>query len=67
MPTKNEQYVRRALALTVTGLAVEVGAQLYWTPMTFVVAVSVGLPLVLVGGAMFIRAAWRSLKQKGAV
>ena len=67
MQTKNEQRVRQGLAFTVMGLAIEVGAQFYWTPMTFVVAVSLGLPLVLLGGGMFMQAAWHSLKQKGAV
>lgn len=67
MKSKNEQLVQRGLALTVIGLAIEVAAQFYWTPMTFVLAVSLGVPLVLFGGAMSMRAAWRSLKQKGAV
>ncbi|MDX2021393.1 MAG: hypothetical protein SF187_14220 [Deltaproteobacteria bacterium] len=67
MGTKNEKQVRRGLLLTGMGLAIEVGAQFYWTPMTFVVAASVGVPLVLLGAWMFMQAAWRSLKQKGAL
>ncbi len=67
MSMNNEQRVRRGLALTMVGLALQLGAKLHWTPLTFVISASVGVPLVLVGGLLFLSAVWRTLKAKGAL
>jgi hypothetical protein len=63
----NDGDFRRACAVTALGLAVELAAALHWTPATFILAAMVGAPLVLVGGAMFLRAVWRVMREKGAV
>ena len=62
-----ERRVRRGLGLAIVGLVMQLGALLYWTPLTFVLAVSLGVPLVLVGAALFATAVWSTLKEKGAV
>jgi len=67
MSINNEIRVRRGLALTMVGLAIQLGAKLHWTPLTFVFAASVGVPLVIAGGFLFLTAVWRTLKEKGAV
>lgn len=67
MSISKERRVRRGLGLTGAGLLLQLGALVYWTPITFVVAVSLGVPLVLAGGALFLSVVWRDLKEKGAV
>lgn len=62
-----ERRVRRGFELTGVGLLLQLGALLYWTPLTFVIAVSLGVPLVLVGAFLFTTTVWRTLKEKGAV
>jgi hypothetical protein len=57
---------RRATAITAIGLGVEFAAALHWTPATFILAAAVGTPLVLVGAALFLRAVWRFMKERGA-
>ena len=57
---------RRACVVTTLGLSIELLAALHWTPATFILAAAVGTPLVLVGGAMFLRAVWQVMKDKGA-
>jgi hypothetical protein len=57
---------RRACVVTGVGLAVQLGAALHWTPATFILAAAIGTPLVLLGGAMFLRAVWRFMKERGA-
>lgn len=67
MTINNEIRVRRGLVLTMVGLAIQLGAKLHWTPLTFVFAASVGVPLVMIGGFLFLSAVWRKLKERGAV
>ena len=62
----NDASFRRATVVTALGLAVELAAALRWTPVTFILAAAVGTPLVIVGGAMFLRAVWQVMKDKGA-
>jgi hypothetical protein len=62
----NDLVFRRACLVSGLGLAVELGSALHWTPATFILAAAVGTPLVLVGGAMFLRAVWRFMKERGA-
>jgi hypothetical protein len=62
----NDVSFRRACAVAGLGLVVELAAALHWTPATFILAAAVGTPLVLVGGAMFLRAVWQVMKDKGA-
>ncbi|HVU51840.1 MAG TPA: hypothetical protein VHL80_14185 [Polyangia bacterium] len=57
---------RRASVVTGLGLSVELVAAVHWTPATFILAAAVGAPLVVLGGAMFLRAVWRVLKDRGA-
>jgi hypothetical protein len=59
--------IRRAAAVAGLGLVVQLVAALHWTPLTFIVAASVGMPLVIAGGLMFLAAVWRNMKDKGAV
>ena len=57
---------RRACVVAGLGLTVELFAALHWTPATFILAAAVGTPLVLIGAAMFLRAVWQVMKDKGA-
>lgn len=52
--------VRRALAIGLAGVAIQLVAGLRWTPGTFVLSAAIGLPLVFIGGTLFVRAAWRA-------
>ena len=47
------KWGRRALALVVAGLVLQIAATFYWTPITFIVSAAVGLPLVLLGAIIF--------------
>lgn len=47
----NVRAVRRALALVVVGLAVQLGCAFFWSPATFLLSALVGMPLVI-GGAL---------------
>jgi hypothetical protein len=44
---------RRALALVVVGLVLQIVATFYWTPATFILSAAVGLPAVVLGAAVF--------------
>jgi hypothetical protein len=57
---------RRACVVAGLGLVVELAAAIHWTPATFILAATVGTPLVLAGGVMFLRAVWQVMKDKGA-
>jgi hypothetical protein len=61
-----DRALRRSALVAGCGLAVELVSAIHWTPATFIVSAAVGLPLVLVGGAMFLRAVWRVMKERGA-
>jgi hypothetical protein len=58
--------MRRSAAAAGLGLLVQLGASLYWTPITFIIAAAVGLPLVGLGALLFLRAVYRIVKSKGA-
>jgi hypothetical protein len=58
--------IRRAAICTGLGLLVQLAAALDWTPFTFIASTVIGLPLILVGGVLFLRAVWKSLKSGGA-
>jgi tryptophan-rich sensory protein len=57
---------RRATVVTAVGLLVQLASSFYWTPITFVLSAAVGLPLVLLGAALFLRTVVRFMKNKGA-
>jgi F0F1-type ATP synthase assembly protein I len=59
--------IRRAAILAGLGLAVQLGAAFHWTPATFILSATIGAPLVLVGGALFLAAVWRNMRDKGAL
>jgi hypothetical protein len=59
--------VRRAAILGGLGLAVQLGAAFHWTPATFILSATIGAPLVLLGGALFLAAVWRNMRDKGAL
>jgi hypothetical protein len=61
------QKIRRAAILGGLGLAVQLGAAFHWTPATFILSATIGAPLVLVGGALFLAAVWRNMRDKGAL
>jgi uncharacterized membrane protein YidH (DUF202 family) len=44
---------RRALALVVAGLVLQILATFYWSPATFLMSAALGLPFVLLGAAIF--------------
>lgn len=55
--------VRGAAICGGLGLTVQLVAALHWTPFTFIASAAIGLPLVLAGGGLFLRAVWRNLKE----
>jgi F0F1-type ATP synthase assembly protein I len=59
--------IRRAAIVGGLGLCVQLGAAFHWTPATFIISAVVGVPLVLLGGVLFLAAVWRNMKEKGAV
>jgi hypothetical protein len=59
--------IRRASVVAGLGLMVQLVAALHWTPVTFILSAAIGAPLVLIGGAMFLAAVWRNMRDKGAV
>lgn len=58
--------MRRAAAVVGLGLLVQLGASFHWTPITFIVSVVAGLPLVVLGAFLFCRAVFRIVESKGA-
>ena len=67
MSDDNLVKIRRAAVVAGLGLAVQLGAAFHWTPASFVVSASVGIPLVLAGGGLFLRAVWSHMRDKGAL
>jgi hypothetical protein len=59
--------LRSAAAFVAGGLLVQLVASIHWTPLAFIVASTVGLPAVLIGGALFLRAVLVIMKSKGAL
>jgi hypothetical protein len=59
--------IRRAAIIAGLGLAVQLGAAFHWTPATFILSATIGAPLVLVGGVLFLAAVWRNMRDKGAL
>ncbi|MEO1171277.1 MAG: hypothetical protein AAFX94_04385 [Myxococcota bacterium] len=64
---KTSRSIRRAAFLIALGLAVEVLAFLYWTPMTFIVFASIGLPLVAGGVGWYLLAVLAFLRERRAL
>jgi hypothetical protein len=67
MSDDNLGKIRRAAVVGGLGLAVQLGAAFHWTPASFVISASVGVPLVLLGGVLFLGAVWRHMRDKGAL
>jgi F0F1-type ATP synthase assembly protein I len=59
--------IRRAAIVAGLGLVVQLGAAFHWTPATFILSATIGAPLVLLGGALFLAAVWRNMRDKGAL
>ena len=59
--------IRRSAVVAGLGLALQLGAALHWTPASFIMSAVIGLPLVLVGGVMFLAAVWKHMRDKGAL
>jgi hypothetical protein len=64
---KTTRRIRRAAVVGGLGLVVQLAAALHWTPIMFIISATVGAPLVLAGGVMFLVAVWRNMRDKGAV
>ncbi len=45
----------------------QLAAAFHWTPATFIISATLGPPLVLVGGGLFLAAVWRNMRDKGAL
>jgi hypothetical protein len=67
MSATHEQRIRRAAVLVTSGLAVELLSTAWWTPLTFVLFVMVGVPLVLAGIFLYATTVWRILKERRAL
>ena len=59
--------VRRAAVVGGLGLLVQLAAAFHWTPMTFILSATLGPPLVLLGGVLFLAAVWRNMRDKGVL
>ena len=59
--------VRRAAVVAGLGLLVQTAAAFHWTPMTFILSATLGPPLVLLGGVLFLAAVWRNMRDKGVL
>jgi|KBSMisStaDraftv2_1062788.scaffolds.fasta_scaffold2125465_2 hypothetical protein len=59
--------MRRAAVVAALGLLVQLGGSFYWTPLTFIASAAIGLPLVGIGALLFLRAAFRIMKERGAL
>ena len=66
-PSEVARKIRRAAVPAGLGLAVQLGAAFHWTPATFILSATIGAPLVLIGGALFLAAVWRNMRDKGAL
>ena len=62
-----DNSIRRAAVVAGVGLAVQLAASFHWTPLTFILSAVVGVPLVLVGSLLFLRAVVRVMKNRGAL
>lgn len=67
MTATPQRSLRLAAAFAAAGLLVQLGASLHWTPGAFVLAAGIGVPLVLIGGLLFVRAVLRVMKDRGAL
>lgn len=59
--------IQVAALLILTGLLVQLFATVFWSPLTFVVFASVGVPLVLLGVLFYVATVWRILKERKAL
>jgi len=63
----HERRIRVSAVLVLLGLLVQLGTTLYWTPLTFVVFASVGMPLVVLGVLVYVVTVWKILKERKAL
>ena len=61
-----ERWGRRGLGLVAVGLALQLVATFHWTPATFVLSAALGIPCVLLGGAIFGLAVLRAPIREGS-
>ena len=64
---KVARRIQRAAIVGGLGLAVQLAAAFHWTPVTFILSATLGPPLVLAGGVLFLSAVWKHMRDKGAV
>jgi hypothetical protein len=62
-----KRRIQKAAAFAGAGLLLQLAAALHWTPLTFILSAVVAVPLVLIGGALFLHAVWRDMSDKGAI
>ena len=67
MKASPERRLARAAIFVALGLGAQLAASLHWTPLTFVLSAALGLPLTLLGGALFVRAVLGVMEDKGAL
>lgn len=67
MAWDSSRAMRRAAMLAGAGLLAQIGAAFHWTPATFILSAVVGMPLVLLGSGLFVRAVLRVMREKGAL
>ncbi len=63
----DDRSVRAAALLVAAGLLVELPSVVATTPVTFLVFVGAGIPLMAAGCVLFAVHLWRSLVQKGVL
>lgn len=67
MTDKYERSTRRAAAVVLAGLTVQLATMVFWSPITFIVFTVVGVPLVLVGVGLYVATVIRFLKERKAL
>jgi hypothetical protein len=66
-PVDVTRKIRRSAVVAGLGLVLQLAAALHWTPATFILSAAIGLPLVIAGGALFLAAVWKNMRDKGAL
>ncbi len=61
------RWLRTAAACVLAGLVVEVISVVATTPVTFLLFLGLGLPLLGAGGLIFLLNLWRVLVRRGAL
>lgn len=63
----HEKRIRVAALFVLAGLAVQLVATLFWSPLMFVLFAAFGMPLVVLGVLLYFVTVWKILKERKAL